>query len=205
MANLIKNFLDSMKLTEDDDNDDYEDYVQEEETKERKRAEKLEQKRQEKKSFSTSRNVPSDDYTFSAGTASNSSSMNSSTTNLNDIRKQKVEKPTPPVSRVVPIRNTVRGLEVCIMKPTSFEDSQDICDMLLSGRAAVINLEGFDVDIAQRVMDFVSGAVYSLNGKLHQISSYIFIISPDSVDVSGDYLDLIRQNGFEVPTLNKEF
>lgn len=205
MANLFKNFLDSMKLTEDDDNEDYDDYVQEEERKERKKAEKLEQKRQEKKSFAASRSVASDDYSFSAGTTTNYSSTNTSTTNVNDIRKQKVEKPTPPVSKVVPIRNAVRGLEVCIMKPTSFEDSQDICDMLLSGRAAVINLEGFDVDIAQRVMDFVSGAVYSLNGKLHQISSYIFIISPDNVDVSGDYLDLIRQNGFEVPTLNKEF
>ncbi len=205
MANLFKNILDSLKLTEDDDNEEYDDYVQEEESKERKKAEKLEQKRQEKKSFATSRSVASDDYSFSGGSSMNSSSMNSSTTNFNEIRKQKIEKPTPPVNKVVPIRNAVRGLEVCIMKPTSFEDSQDICDMLLSGRAAVINLEGFDVDIAQRVMDFVSGAVYSLNGKLHQISSYIFIISPDSVDISGDYLDLIRQNGFEVPTLNKEF
>jgi cell division inhibitor SepF len=103
----------------------------------------------------------------------------------NEARKEKVTKLERTASnKVVPIRTTAKGFEVCIMKPTSFEDSQDICDMLMSGRAAVINLEGFDVDIAQRIMDFISGAVYALNGKLHQISSYIFIISPDTVDIS---------------------
>ena len=91
------------------------------------------------------------------------------------------------------------------MKPTSFEDSQDICDMLLSGRAAVVNLEGFDPMEAQRIMDFISGCVYAINGKLHQISRYIFIFSPDSVDISGDYLDLVPDDGFGVPTINKEF
>ncbi|MDD5935474.1 MAG: cell division protein SepF [Clostridiales bacterium] len=203
MANLLKSFLDSMKITEEDD-DDYDDYVSEEEEKERRKAERLEKKqmqRQEKKSFAS--RSTADDYPSSSRESSNVSPV--VTTNLNEARRQKMDKPTPPVSKVVPLRSAARGLEVCIMKPTSFEDSQDICDMLLAGRAAVINLEGFDVDIAQRVMDFISGAVYSLNGKLHQISSYIFIISPDSVDISGDYLDLIRQNGFEVPTLNKEF
>ena len=43
-----------------------------------------------------------------------------------------------------------------VMKPTSFEDSQDICDVLLAGKATIINLEGFNVDLAQRVMDFIS-------------------------------------------------
>ena len=91
------------------------------------------------------------------------------------------------------------------MKPTVFEDSKEICDLLISGRVTVINLEGFDIDIAQRIMDFVSGCVYAINGKLHQISNYIFIVTPENVDISGDYLELLESNGFEVPTLNKEF
>ena len=207
MANLFKNILDSLKLTDDDDMDDYDDYVSELEEKERKKVEKQEQRqasRQEKKTYSGSRTFATEE----AATTSSSSrlSVATGTTDFADLRKERAQRPEKSnVSKVVPIRNAQKGLEVCIMKPTSFEDSQDICDMLLSGRAAVINLEGFDVDIAQRVMDFISGAVYALNGKLHQISSYIFIISPDSVDISGDYLDLIRQNGFEVPTLNKDF
>lgn len=110
-------------------------------------------------------------------------------------------------NKIVPIRTTAKGLEVCIMKPTSFEDSQDICDMLLAGRATVVNLEGFDPDDAQRIMDFISGCVYSMNGKLHQISRYIFIFSPDNIDISGDYQELVENAGigFGVPTLNKEF
>jgi cell division inhibitor SepF len=108
-------------------------------------------------------------------------------------------------SKVVPIRTTSKGLEVCIMKPTSFEDSQLICDMLLSGRATVINLEGFDDKMAQRTMDFVSGCVYAINGRLHRISSCIFIVSPDTVDISGDYLDMIKDDGFDPPTFNTKF
>lgn len=207
MANLFKNILDSLKLTEDDENEDYDDYVSELEEKERKRMERQEQKqalRQEKKSFASTRSIEREERM--AAPSTNQVPVNSAS-NVNDVRKDRVQRmeKSASVGKVVPIRNAQKGLEVCIMKPTSFEDSQDICDMLLSGRAAVINLEGFDVEIAQRVMDFVSGAVYAMNGRLHQISSYIFIISPDTVDISGDYLDLIRQNGFEVPTLNKDF
>jgi cell division inhibitor SepF len=91
------------------------------------------------------------------------------------------------------------------MKPTAFEDSQEICDMLLTGRAIVINLEGFDDKLAQRTMDFISGSVYAINGKLHRISNCIFIVSPDTVDISGDYLDLIQNNGFEPPTFHSKF
>ncbi len=110
-------------------------------------------------------------------------------------------------SKVVPIRTTSRGLEVCVLKPTSFEDSQEICDMLLSERAAVINLEGFDAEDAQRIMDFVSGCVYAINGKLHQIARYIFIISPESIDISGDSLEIAAaaDASFGVPTLNRDY
>ncbi|BCJ95026.1 hypothetical protein acsn021_25950 [Anaerocolumna cellulosilytica] len=189
MANIFKNILDSLKLTEDDD---YDDYVNEIEEKELKRAEKMERKASSRQQYST---------TFEK--EDTSPILNNV---LNEVKKDKVTRmDRTTTNKVVPIRTTPKGFEVCIMKPTTFEDSQDICDMLLSGRAAVINLEGFDVDLAQRIMDFISGAVYAMNGRLHQISSYIFIISPDTVDISGDYMDLIQNDGFEVPTLNKEF
>lgn len=188
MANIFKNILDSLKLTEDDD---YDDYVSEEEEKEARRAERSERK--------TVKQPVRQAYEREEQSPIMSAIMN-------DPKKDKVTRlERTSTSKVVPIRTTPKGFEVCIMKPGNFEDSQDICDMLLSGRAAVINLEGFDVDLAQRIMDFISGSVYAMNGKLHQISSYIFIISPETVDISGDYLDLIQNDGFEVPTLNKEF
>jgi cell division inhibitor SepF len=186
MANIFKNFLNSMKLTEDDE---YEDYVNEETEKENRKSRRLE-KRAEKEEMMEE-------------APKNQAPVN---TVSNDFRKErvaKVERST--AGKVVPIRTTPKGLEVCIMKPTSFEDSQEICDTLLTGRATVINLEGFDDKLAQRTMDFVSGSVYAINGKLHRISNCIFIVSPDTVDISGDYLDLIQENGFEPPTFHSKF
>ncbi len=128
----------------------------------------------------------------------------------NDYTETKRERAARPErmntsNRVVPLRSAsaARALEVSIMKPTRFDDSQDICDMLLDERATVVNLEGIDLALAQRIMDFIAGAVYALNGKIHQISSLIFIVSPENVDISGDYLSYVEQNGFEVPTLNQ--
>lgn len=187
MSNIFKNFLNSMKLTEDDD--EYDDYVNEETEKENRKARRLEKK------------AAREDADPEA--SKNQASVN---TVSNDFRKERMSKVERSSSgKVVPIRTTPKGLEVCIMKPTSFEDSQEICDMLLTGRATVINLEGFDDKLAQRTMDFVSGSVYAINGRLHRISNCIFIVSPDTVDISGDYLDLIQNSGFEPPTFNSKF
>jgi cell division inhibitor SepF len=177
-----------MKLTEDDE---YDEYLNEESEKENKKTRRLERKA-EKEKQEIIEDTPK--------------SQASSAPVANDFRKErmpKMERST--AGKVVPIRTTPKGLEVCIMKPTSFEDSQEICDMLLTGRATVINLEGFDDKLAQRTMDFISGSVYAINGKLHRISSCIFIVSPDTVDISGDYLDLIQENGFEPPTFHSKF
>jgi len=188
MSNIFKNFLNSMKLTEDDE---YEEYLNDESDKEDKKTKRLE-KRAEKEKHEINEDAPKNQV--------------QNTSNANDFRKERIPKMERSTSgKVVPIRTTPKGLEVCIMKPTSFEDSQDICDMLLTGRATVINLEGFDDKLAQRTMDFISGSVYAINGKLHRISSCIFIVSPDTVDISGDYLDLIQENGFEPPTFHSKF
>ncbi|MFV0342025.1 MAG: cell division protein SepF [Anaerocolumna sp.] len=189
MANIFKNILDSLRLTEEDD---YDDYANEMEEKEYKRAEKAERKSSLKQPYQAS---------FDTDTP-----VSVANNIMNEVKKDKpLRTERAGAGKVVPIRTSAKGFEVCIMKPITFEDSQDICDMLLSNRAAVINLEGIDVDLAQRIMDFISGSVYAINGKLHQISSYIFIISPETVDISGDYLNFIQSSGFEAPTLNKEF
>lgn len=82
------------------------------------------------------------------------------------------------------------GMEVCVIKPTSIEDAREITETLLQNRTVVLNLEGLDVDIAQRIIDFTSGSCFAIDGNLQKISHYIFIITPASVDVSGDFQDL---------------
>ena len=96
------------------------------------------------------------------------------------------------------------SMEVKVIKPHTFEDSQEICNMLLNGRPVIVNLEGFDPDDAQRIMDFISGCIYAINGKYHQISKYIFIFSPENVDISGDPLGLDGSSA-KMPTINREF
>lgn len=194
MANMIKNFLGYFKLDEEDD--DYEDYMDEMDDKERSRMEReriRELERAQKKDSSVERKL-------------NRRVKEVDVPDFAESRREKsLRADRTSNSKIVPIRTTSKGLEVCIMKPSTFEDSQEICDMLLTGRAVVVNLEGFDPDVAQRIMDFISGAVYAIGGKLHQISRYIFIFSPDNIDISGDYLDLVPVDGLGVPTINKEF
>ncbi len=90
------------------------------------------------------------------------------------------------------------GMEVCVIKPTSVDDAREITDTLLSNRTVVLNMEGLDVDIAQRIIDFTSGSTYAMDGNLQKISHYIFIITPQSVDISGDFPTLMSDS-FDVP------
>lgn len=109
--------------------------------------------------------------------------------------EKKVSRFKPVKSKVVPMRTSSKGMEVCVIKPSTVEDGREISDTLLSGRAVILNLEGLQVSIAQRIIDFTSGACYSINGNLQKVSNYIFIITPESVDISGDFQDLLSGTG----------
>ena len=102
-------------------------------------------------------------------------------------------------SKVVPMK---RSMEVSMVKPTSIEDAREICDYLLAGKAVVLNMEGIHTEIAQRIIDFTSGSTYSMNGNLQKISSYIFIATPESVELSGDFQELIGNGTLDVSGLN---
>lgn len=106
--------------------------------------------------------------------------------------------------KVTPIRQNVtrkmpgNGMEVCVIKPSTVEDAREITETLLSNRTVVLNLEGLDVDVAQRIIDFTSGSCFAIAGNLQKISHYIFIITPASVDISGDFQDLFG-GSFDMP------
>ena len=102
-------------------------------------------------------------------------------------------------NKVVSMR---RGMEVSLIKPTSLEDAKEICDYLLAGKAVVLNMEGINTETAQRIIDFTSGATYSMNGNLQKISSYIFIATPQTVELSGDFQDLLSGGGMDISGLN---
>lgn len=116
------------------------------------------------------------------------------------------EKPVrKTVPKVTPMRQMKKmpgtGMEVCVIKPTTVEDAREITETLLANRTVVLNLEGLDVDIAQRIIDFTSGSCFAMSGNLQKISHYIFIITPASVDISGDFQEILS-GSFDVPINN---
>lgn len=118
------------------------------------------------------------------------------------LEEEKAVRKTP--TKVTPMRQTKKtnaGMEVCVIKPTSIEDAREITETLLANRTVVLNLEGLDVDIAQRIIDFTSGSCYAINGNLQKISHYIFIITPAIVDISGDFQEILS-GSFDVPINN---
>lgn len=109
-------------------------------------------------------------------------------------------------SKVTPIRRrtNANGMEVCVIKPTTFEDAREVTETLLSGRAVVLNFEGLDMELAQRIIDYSCGTCVAIDGNLRKISSYIFIVTPRTVDISGDLQDLLNDS-FEVPGIKTDF
>ena len=124
-----------------------------------------------------------------------------------DDYDEPIEKPRRQSQKVTPSRAVKKspgnGMEVCVIKPASVEDAREITETLLANRTVVLNLEGLDVEIAQRIIDFSSGSTYAINGNLQKISNYIFIITPACVDISGDFQEIFSGT-FDVPPIGQQ-
>ena len=113
--------------------------------------------------------------------------VENSSAGRNPRRRNVQERESAPSQRPsVKRQYSESGMEVCIVKPTSVNDARDVTDLILAGSTVVLNLEGLDVEIAQRVIDFTSGSCYAVQGNVMKISHYIFVITPSTVDISGD-------------------
>lgn len=124
---------------------------------------------------------------------------------VEDIEEDDLSFKKKAQSKVTPIRQVKKapgnGMEVCVIKPTSVEEAREITETLLDNRTVILNLEGIDVEVAQRIIDFASGSTYAIKGNLQKISNYIFIITPASVDISGDFQEIISGT-FDVPPIS---
>ncbi len=93
----------------------------------------------------------------------------------------------------VPMPN-VAAMKMIVYHPVSYEDAQNIIDNLKARKPVIVNMEELDVAAAQRILDFISGAIYALNGTIAKISRGIFVVAPTNYDVigneNGEYEDL---------------
>lgn len=112
-------------------------------------------------------------------------------------------KTTAKVTSINRKRTGGKSMEVCVIKPKNFEDSEEITETLLSGRAVVLNFEGLEVDLAQRIADYAAGTCAAIDGNLKKISNYIVIVTPNSVGISGDYQEY--QELIEISGIKTDF
>ena len=194
---VLDKLLDAVKLNDDYDEDDYldddllddddDDFLDED--REDKPVKKFFQKFSKK-----SEEDDYDDFDDEPETPVSKQSTSKSISVPKTTFKQ--DKPTRTSSKITPMRSSRRSslpvnMEVCVIKPTSMEDTREIADTLVEKSTVVLNLEGIDVELAQRIIDFTSGACYSLGGSLQKVSSYIFILGPEGVDITGDLQNIL--------------
>ncbi len=80
-------------------------------------------------------------------------------------------------------KSTHAGQQVVIIQPSTIETAQEVCNHLRGGRTVICNFEKVDQKIAQRVMDFVTGATYAIDGQVHKVSPMIFVTVPRNVSL----------------------
>lgn len=194
---VLDKFLDIMKLSDEDDYDD-DDFFDEEDDfddYEDKKSKKGIFKKDKKYDLDDEDDYEEDDI-FDSKKSSARSFSNSKSTSTGKTTN----------SKVTPMRQSSKkgNMEVCVIKPTSVDDTREITETLLTGSTIILNLEGIDLEVAQRIIDFTAGSTFAIDGKLQKISNFIFLVTPTNVEISGDLQDLLNSS-FDVPSIKTRF
>ena len=88
-------------------------------------------------------------------------------------------------------------VRMVVFQPQTYDDTQTIIDNLKSGKPVIVNLETLNPDIAQRVLDFIGGAIYALDGSVRKVSKGIFLLAPEGVDIAGNFASDYTSNSKE--------
>lgn len=97
--------------------------------------------------------------------------------------------------KIVPMSKRVRHTEISIFQPHTFDDAQRVADALKTGKAVILNLSKLDVDLGKRIVDFVSGIVYALEGCTRKVGENIFVFTPSTIALSPDDNSTVEPSG----------
>ncbi|TYO95879.1 cell division protein SepF [Desulfallas thermosapovorans] len=105
-----------------------------------------------------------------------------------------IQKPKKNKAQVVSLHSQ-RQMRFCVVEPSSFDDVQGMADHLKNRRPVIVNLEQAEPELAKRVVDFVSGATYALDGSMQKVGKGIFLFVPSNVDIDMDIKEKISEKG----------
>ena len=88
--------------------------------------------------------------------------------------------------KIVPLNAQGQSVKMVISQPTTFEQSEEICSLLKEKKSVIVNLEYVNKDVARRIVDFISGGVYALDGHIQKISNSIFLIAPMNYEITNE-------------------
>lgn len=134
-----------------------------------------------------------DDMEFTEGNSDDFSTFTGEPTPVKS-NEPKFKSYTGGKSKVMSLQASVQ-MEVVVMKPTTYDEAQEICDHIKSKKPCIINLENMEHNTAQRIMDFVSGSCYTLDGNMQRVTNNIFLIAPQNVDILGNFQEELKSNG----------
>lgn len=110
-----------------------------------------------------------------------------------EVKQDKVQE-TSRITR--PSRSSHAELVITVHEPLTYDESAKVVDDLRENKAVVLNFEQLEVDVKKAIFDFVSGAVYALDGKLQKVNKDIFVIAPSKVEIDGLKEELKNQGMF---------
>jgi cell division inhibitor SepF len=90
--------------------------------------------------------------------------------------------------------HTGKGVKIIVCEPEKFEEAQALADHLKNRKQVIVNFEGTRPEISQKIIDFISGAVYALDGQSQQLGQNIFLFAPSSVEITNDHRTLMRKH-----------
>ena len=88
--------------------------------------------------------------------------------------------------KVVPLNAQGQSVKMVISQPTTFEQSDEICSFLKERKSVIVNLEYVNKDVARRIVDFISGGVYALDGYIQKVSNSIFLVAPSNYEITNE-------------------
>ena len=97
--------------------------------------------------------------------------------------------------RMVNMGSSAAQLQVVLVMPDRFENVRDVAENLRCRKAVLLNLEKTEYPVARRIVDFMSGCAFALDGKLKKVASNTYLLTPFNVDIVGDLVEEIENNG----------